>query len=96
MPARDAGAPAPDDLPRSKTGRIPQWVVDEALGRDAEATGFRTWTPAEVSVQRRRRRLLPALTALVIVGLVGFGVTRIGIGPLVTASAPARQGPPPG
>lgn len=25
--------PTPDDLPRSPTGRIPQWVIDEAAGR---------------------------------------------------------------
>ena len=30
---------APDDLPRSPTGRVPQWVLDEAAGRNP------VWTP---------------------------------------------------
>jgi len=31
-----------DDLPRSPTGRIPQWVIDEAQGRETTPAPFRT------------------------------------------------------
>ncbi|WP_158580749.1 matrixin family metalloprotease [Cellulomonas rhizosphaerae] len=33
---------SPDDLPRSPSGRIPQWVLDEAAGRTVESPAWRT------------------------------------------------------
>ena len=38
----EKGDIAPDDLPRSPSGRVPQWVVDEAAGRPPAPTGWRT------------------------------------------------------
>ncbi|KQS98401.1 hypothetical protein ASG23_11360 [Cellulomonas sp. Leaf395] len=52
--------PLPDDLPRSPTGRVPQWVVDERTGVTVDPQVWRpdtsvssTWEPRP----RRRRRL---------------------------------------
>lgn len=45
--------PAPDDLPRSPTGRVPDWVVREARGEQAEVLPFRA--PPDGPRRRRRR-----------------------------------------
>ena len=55
--------PAPDDLPRSPTGRTPQWVVDERAGVSQEV-------PAPYVVPPRRRR--PVL-AVGVVALLAAG-----------------------
>ncbi|GIG20793.1 hypothetical protein Cch01nite_15170 [Cellulomonas chitinilytica] len=78
----------PDDLPRSPSGRVPRWVVDEASGRVVQQFGpaepFRpaggsgpdefgqVWTPA---VPARRRGSRPVVPVLALVLLVGFGCT---------------------
>lgn len=54
----------PDDLPRSPTGRVPQWVVDEAQGVAPEDTAWRsaamasgdTWRAERDGWTRSRRR----------------------------------------
>ena len=43
--------PAPDDVPRSPSGRVPQWVLDEANGRTSLPTGWRA--PAESGLPSR-------------------------------------------
>ncbi|WP_282948642.1 hypothetical protein [Cellulomonas endometrii] len=96
--------PSPDDLPRSPTGRVPQWVVDEATG----AAGVDTvWRPPATPVEggragrRRRRRPRPVLALLVLAAVVlawwaTGGADRLravvdtGIG-----AAPAASVPPP-
>ena len=35
----------PEDLPRSPSGRVPQWVIDEAAGRATVTTSWRTADP---------------------------------------------------
>lgn len=56
------GPLVPGDLPRSPTGRIPQWVLDERLGRTAPAGVHRPPTsttprgPAADPVRERPRR----------------------------------------
>lgn len=50
-----AGPPAPDDLPRSPSGRVPQWVIDEAAARGAGPPEART-SDAPGGVRGRRRR----------------------------------------
>lgn len=47
-----AGPGAPDDLPRSPSGRVPQWVIDEAAGHSAGPPVVRDDAPG-----RRRGRV---------------------------------------
>ncbi|GEA82250.1 hypothetical protein CUD01_26940 [Cellulomonas uda] len=51
-----------DDLPRSKSGRIPQWVVDEARGRESAPPPWRgdTWDTSVEADRARTRRRRPA------------------------------------
>ncbi|TKJ28354.1 matrixin family metalloprotease [Blastococcus sp. CCUG 61487] len=70
-------------MPASPTGRIPQWVLDEAAGRPVQAEPFRAWSPGEPPSGRwRRSRARRWLTALVVVAVaVGavFLVDREGL-----------------
>ena len=63
----------PDDLPRSPTGRVPKWVIDEAAGRE---TTPQPWRAQPEGRGPRRRRLgwwiTAAIVVLVIVGLVAL------------------------
>ncbi|WP_129337968.1 hypothetical protein [Cellulomonas endophytica] len=68
----------PDDLPRSPTGRVPRWVLDEASGGTAPGTVPHppTGAPAGAAPRpaRRRRRPLGGLVAgLLVVGGLGAG-----------------------
>ncbi|MCL2848695.1 MAG: hypothetical protein FWE61_01460 [Micrococcales bacterium] len=60
----------PDELPRSPTGRIPQWVIDEAAARRAQTPGG----PHEPSVVRRRGGRRWWVGVLVGVAIVAVGV----------------------
>jgi hypothetical protein len=42
-------------LPRSRSGRIPQWVLDEAARNSERPTEWRTWSPSTPPAPRRRR-----------------------------------------
>lgn len=76
----------PDDLPRSlptsPSGRIPQWVLDEAAGRPPADTRFRSWEPGPTRLaavtrlrpRRRGRRALAAVVALAVVAVGAFVV----------------------
>lgn len=68
-------APIPDDLPRSPSGRIPPWVIDEAAGNATQPTGWRTAEPFPVVPSRRpgRRGFRAAVAALVLLAVVGGG-----------------------
>ncbi len=96
---------APDDVPRSPSGRVPQWVLDEAAGKKVEPVPFRgapnpllTSSSARPSKSRRLGRSVAAvLGVLVVAGLVAWGFSQ----PLPTAppegESVAREGfPPPG
>lgn len=76
--------PAPDDLPRSPTGRVPQWVIDEAAGRTSAPDPWRsTVTPLDEYVLKpgpsrptsrsRRRQNVIAIVVLLVV----FGAPRL-------------------
>lgn len=65
-----------DDLPRSRTGRVPQWVRDDAAGRSTVPPGWRTLAPAPGLARQSRRvgkrgRLSAPAGTLLLVVLVG-------------------------
>ena len=97
--------PPPDDLPKSRTGRIPRWVVDEAMGRPIEAPGFRAYSAPDPLQEGRgngRRRLTGWLTTLTVLAVplgIGFGAQQLGINPFAAPGAAAAKpsnGPTPG
>ncbi len=104
------GEVPPDDLPRSPSGRVPRWVVDEAAGRTAPDTAWRSTGPAAVDwhgqrdawtrPKRRVSRRVLALSgiAVVVVGLlVALQLTGHGSsGPLAMTPGTSTLGPPPG
>jgi hypothetical protein len=58
----------PDDVPRSPTGRVPRWVVDEALGRPVTPVPFRaSSTPLLAPPRRRVRRSIRVTFVAVLV-----------------------------
>ncbi len=64
-----------DDVPRSPSGRVPQWVIDEAHGRAPQhGVPWRSYPSAQgtQSLRQRRRRWSRGLTsALVVLAIVG-------------------------
>ena len=64
-----------DDVPRSRSGRVPQWVMDEAHGRvPQDAAPWRAYPSAQGAQSRRRRRRLWSerfIWALVVFAIVG-------------------------
>jgi hypothetical protein len=89
----------PPGLPSSPTGRVPQWVLDEAAGFPVSPVSWRTEPPAR---PRRRRRLLRALVVVaVVLGLAFGGAELLGPAqravprpaPSVDAGAPPSTGP---
>lgn len=52
----DGGWAPPDGVPRSPSGRVPQWVLDEAAGRPVPPVPFRAWPDAAQPASRRGRR----------------------------------------
>ena len=67
-----------DDLPHSRSGRVPQWVIDEAQGHAPQhAVPWRSYPSvlAEQSRNHGRRRAPTGLiSALVVLGLIGAAV----------------------
>jgi len=96
----------PDDLPRSPTGRVPQWVVDEATGRPTQPSGWRSaddWQGSRDAWSRPRRRISRRVLALsaVVVTVIGVAVALqlTGNGPggsLALTEGKSALGPPPG
>ncbi len=77
----------PDDLPRSPTGRVPQWVVDEASGRTLD-TGWRRADEPPVAATRSRRGQWWAWVGVVTLLAVSVALSW-STGPWATASPPA-------
>jgi hypothetical protein len=91
---------APEDarLPSSATGRVPQWVMDDAVGHPTTPIPWRSdLPPAGVVAPRRRRGLRGLLAVVTVVGL------SLGAAVLVERApgfwdppgAPAAVAPPP-
>ena len=76
----------PDDLPRSPTGRVPQWVIDEASGRTPDTAPWRTSEPT--GAPARQRRLWPLAAVVVLMGVVAFALSWSS-SPWATAHPPA-------
>ena len=66
------GSKRPDDVPRSPTGRVPQWALDEATGHRSEPVPFRgasarsVHDPALRASRRRRGWILWVLVAVAV------------------------------
>ena len=84
----------PDDqgrhLPASSSGRVPQWVSDEASGRAVPPAPWREW-PSEVPAGRPRRRWPSGVRGLLSVALV-IGLS-IGAAHLAGPRTPAGEPP---
>lgn len=89
----------PPGLRTSPTGRVPQWVLDEASGRAPITEPWRTWSPAPSSTSPARpgrRRLMYLVTALAGVAVVSAVVfDSRGIGGVAGDARPANW-PTPG
>lgn len=78
-----AGNKTPDDVPRSPTGRVPQWALDEATGRTHEPVPFRGATAPSVHARpsRKARRkpwvgwVATVAAVAVVAFLVAFALT---------------------
>ncbi|SNR31001.1 matrixin family metalloprotease [Blastococcus mobilis] len=78
-------------LRASATGRIPQWVRDEAAGRPVESSSGRAWSPPPASAIRRRPRVRGVLMALVAVALTAGAAVLVA--PDFRVGAPWAAGP---
>lgn len=83
MGEQDGGAlPGLPGVRTSPTGRVPQWVLDEALGGPSPAEAWRAWSPPEVRPYRRPargwRRCL-GVVVVVALGLTGFALQAVGV-----------------
>jgi hypothetical protein len=96
---------SPGGLPRSPTGRVPQWVVDEALGQPTQAVPWRA--PTVAGPQRRGwggsfSALVVALVLATAVWAVTTGrlpwvsTTLPGAPPAAAAASPGVDHPTPG
>jgi hypothetical protein len=92
-------------IPRSPSGRIPQWVLDEAVGWKVDPAPWRgPVSPLQPAWQRpvrpRRRSTLYALLlvlALSIGGTLAVGYFNGRFGPAIAGAVPGnRNAPPPG
>ena len=99
-----SGMPS-DDVPRSPSGRVPQWVIDEAQGRAPQhAVPWRSYpSPGTKSLRHHGRRwsrgLAAALVVLAVVGvavwLQASGIVKPGFTNAALTSRPANR-PKPG
>ncbi|MGY1803244.1 matrixin family metalloprotease [Blastococcus sp. SYSU D00922] len=67
-------------LPASPTGRVPQWVLDEAAGLHVEPVPWRTPVPPVPPRRRRGRSVLRALLVVPLVVLLSLGASVL-VGP---------------
>jgi hypothetical protein len=74
------GDPGAGSIPSSPTGRVPQWVLDEAAGLRVEPVPWRTPVPPPPPRRRRGRSLLRALLVVPLVVLLSLGAAVL-VGP---------------
>jgi len=78
-PAAD-GDPGTGPVPVSPTGRVPQWVLDEAAGLRVEPLPWRAPVPPPPPRRRRGRTVLRALLVVPLVVLLSLGASVL-VGP---------------
>jgi matrixin len=79
-PAED-GDPGSGQFPRSPSGRVPQWVLDEAAGLRVDPVPWRAPVPPPPPPRRRRgRSVLRALLVVPLVVLLALGAAVL-VGP---------------
>ncbi len=61
----------------SPTGRVPQWVLDEAAGRAPDAVPFRAWSPAGPPYRARRSGFVRGLLSVVLVLALALGAAAL-------------------
>ncbi len=99
-------------LKASPTGRVPQWVHDEALGRPVDAVPFRGYSPPVIQAPsksgRGRVATVVAVTAVVLGAVYlqyGIGSSQVSVlgvhqptlnSPTKAVQDLQREGPPPG
>lgn len=85
----DLGSVPPDDIPRSPTGRVPKWVIDESQGRISNPEPWRTFSSAQSESLRhheRKHRLKRFMLILVLLSIVSGSIwlkTGIALNPTV-------------
>jgi hypothetical protein len=91
------GRRPPDDVPRSPSGRVPQWVLEESQGRAPQhAVPWRSYPSTQASQSPRRRRrwsrgLTSALVVLAIVGVAAWLQASGTVKPGVTSALTSRS-----
>jgi len=79
----DVGDLPPDDLPRAPSGRVPQWVIDEAQGRATQDTAWRgsaasvVDTDRQRGLRRRRSRRRVGVALVVVLALAGVATVAV-------------------
>ena len=74
------GDPGTGPVPSSPTGRVPQWVIDEAAGLRVDPLPWRAPAPPPPPRRRRGRTLLRALLVVPLVVLLSLGASVL-VGP---------------
>jgi Matrixin len=97
---RTTRGPGSGRVPRSPTGRIPKWALDEAMGRPVQPTPWRATEPVQLypssgRTGSRRERLWGVL-AIVIAAAVVLALGLSSGWPQHPGAAPRASGPPPG
>lgn len=91
--ARQARNSQPGGIRSSPTGRVPQWVLDEAMGKQVSPVPFRgaTSTPSKRGKVRARFRLLGALGLAGLLGVIALYLdAAAGPGLSLAAPGPAK------
>jgi hypothetical protein len=89
---RDQDQYGPSVLRASPTGRVPQWVLDEAAGRPAAPEGWRGWAPeVKASTRRARRQWTRVRGALTLLVIVALGALAADLGLAVPGAADASS-----
>lgn len=96
----------PGRIRRSPTGRVPQWVLDEALGKTVDPVPFRGATAPILAPPRRSRRKgrlrFRLLVGVALIGLAGGAALHLdpqagqGLSVAAPAGLRAANAPPPG
>jgi hypothetical protein len=93
---REQDGGTPQGVRTSPTGRVPQWVLDEALGRPTLTEPWRAWTPKDARRSRRRGRSALGVIVVAALALTGLFLHAAGVSipGLTGADSPVALGFP--